>query len=58
MIKALWDNGPGTVREIDAVLRKQGQAWAYTTISTLLDEASPPPQDGEGVDRRGKRRKD
>jgi predicted transcriptional regulator len=37
VLKALWDHGPGTVRELDAVLRGQGRRWAYTTVQTLLN---------------------
>lgn len=36
VLGVLWDEGPGTVREIDAVLRGQGRRWAYTTVLTLL----------------------
>jgi predicted transcriptional regulator len=36
VLKALWEHGPGTVRELDAVLRKQGRRWAYNTVLTLL----------------------
>jgi predicted transcriptional regulator len=36
ILKVLWERGPGTVREINALLRKQGRRWAYTTVLTLL----------------------
>lgn len=36
VLEALWENGPGTVRDIDAVLRDGGRRWAYTTVLTLL----------------------
>ncbi len=36
VLKALWEQGPGTVREIQAVLDRQGREWAYTTVLTLL----------------------
>jgi BlaI family transcriptional regulator, penicillinase repressor len=36
ILKVLWDNGPGTVREINQILRGQGRRWAYTTVLTLL----------------------
>jgi predicted transcriptional regulator len=36
VLKALWENGPGTVRVINERLRHQGRRWAYTTVLTLL----------------------
>src|SRR5437016_2369819 len=36
VLKVLWDRGPGTVRELDAHLRRQKRRWAYTTVLTLL----------------------
>ena len=36
VLKVLWEQGPGTVREVNALLRKQGRRWAYTTVLTLL----------------------
>jgi predicted transcriptional regulator len=36
VLKALWENGPGTVRVINDYLRRQGRRWAYTTVLTLL----------------------
>jgi predicted transcriptional regulator len=36
VLKVLWEQGPGTVRELDAVLRRQGRSWAYNTVLTLL----------------------
>jgi BlaI family penicillinase repressor len=36
VLKVLWDVGPGTVREIEAQLRKRKRRWAYNTILTLL----------------------
>jgi predicted transcriptional regulator len=36
VLKVLWDHGPGTVRAVDAVLRRSGRRWAYNTVLTLL----------------------
>ena len=36
VLKAIWENGPGTVRVINEWLRRQGRRWAYTTVLTLL----------------------
>jgi BlaI family transcriptional regulator, penicillinase repressor len=36
VLKALWEHGPGTVRQLDVVLRRQGRRWAYNTVLTLL----------------------
>ena len=36
VLKALWEHGPGTVREINEKLADQGRRWAYTTVITLL----------------------
>jgi len=36
VLKALWEQGPITVREANAVLRQRGRRWAYTTVLTLL----------------------
>jgi predicted transcriptional regulator len=36
VLKALWEQGPGTVREIDARLRRRKRRWAYNTVLTLL----------------------
>jgi predicted transcriptional regulator len=36
VLKVLWEGGPGTVREIAAVVREQGRTWAYNTVLTLL----------------------
>jgi BlaI family penicillinase repressor len=36
VLKALWEHGPGTVREIGEALRRSGRRWAYTTVMTLL----------------------
>lgn len=36
VLKVLWDQGPGTVRAINEVLKKDGRRWAYTTVATLL----------------------
>src|SRR5262249_16570574 len=36
ILKVLWEHGPGTVREINELLRGQGRRWAYTTVLTLL----------------------
>jgi predicted transcriptional regulator len=36
VLKALWQAGAGTVRDVDQVLRRRGRRWAYTTVLTLL----------------------
>jgi predicted transcriptional regulator len=36
LLKALWEHGPGTVREVNAHLHEQGRRWAYTTVLTML----------------------
>jgi predicted transcriptional regulator len=36
VLKVLWEQGPGTVREINHTLTGQGRRWAYTTVLTLL----------------------
>ncbi len=36
VLKALWERGPCTVRELHTVLQGQGSTWAYTTVQTLL----------------------
>jgi BlaI family penicillinase repressor len=36
VLKALWAGGPGTVREIEARVRRRRRRWAYNTILTLL----------------------
>ena len=36
VLKVLWDRGPGTVRDIEAHLRRRRRRWAYNTILTLL----------------------
>lgn len=36
VLRVLWNHGPGTVRAVDRVLKKQGRSWAYTTVLTLL----------------------
>jgi BlaI family transcriptional regulator, penicillinase repressor len=36
VLKVLWDGGPGTVREIEARLKKRKRRWAYNTVLTLL----------------------
>ena len=37
VLKALWQDGPGTVREINERLRRRRRKWAYTTVQTLLN---------------------
>ncbi len=37
VLKAIWDVGPGTVREINDRLTARGRQWAYTTVQTLLN---------------------
>lgn len=36
VLKVLWEHGAGTVREVDAHLRRNQRRWAYTTVQTLL----------------------
>ena len=37
VLKAVWElGGEGTVREVQAVLNRDGRDWAYTTTQTLL----------------------
>jgi predicted transcriptional regulator len=36
VLKVLWAEGPSTVRDVEARLRKRRRRWAYTTILTLL----------------------
>ncbi len=36
VLKALWERGSGTVREINELLSQRGRRWAYTTVLTLL----------------------
>ena len=37
VLKVLWDQGPGTVREINECAQAEtGRHWAYTTVATLL----------------------
>jgi BlaI family transcriptional regulator, penicillinase repressor len=33
---ALWDSGPGTVRQILEFFEACGRRWAYSTVATLL----------------------
>jgi predicted transcriptional regulator len=36
VLKVLWEHGPATVRAVNAVLRRRGRRYAYTTVLTLL----------------------
>jgi len=36
VLRALWDHGPGAIREIRTMLAERGRKWAYTTVATLL----------------------
>lgn len=36
VLKALWEAGPATVRELHERLAGRGLDWAYTTVQTLL----------------------
>jgi BlaI family penicillinase repressor len=36
VLKVLWEQGPGTIREVKDVLRQQGKRWAHNTVWTLL----------------------
>jgi BlaI family penicillinase repressor len=33
---ALWDHGPGTVRQLLELIETRGRRWAYSTVATLL----------------------
>lgn len=37
VLKALWECGRGTVRELLATLHGSGRQWSYATVATLLD---------------------
>ena len=37
VLKALWDKGPATVREVLVHLHDRGRRVAYTTVQTLLN---------------------
>ena len=36
VLKALWEHGPSTVREVQGVIDGQGQEWTRSTVITLL----------------------
>jgi predicted transcriptional regulator len=36
VLKALWEHGPTTVRELQRTLDAQGQEWTRSTVITLL----------------------
>jgi predicted transcriptional regulator len=36
VLKSLWDDGPGTPRDLLQRLGRKGRSWAYTTVQTLL----------------------
>ncbi|WP_422927181.1 BlaI/MecI/CopY family transcriptional regulator [Singulisphaera sp. PoT] len=36
VLKALWELGTGTVRQVNTLLNGWGKRWAYTTVLTLL----------------------
>jgi predicted transcriptional regulator len=36
VLKALWEDGSGTVRAVNDRLAAKGRTWAYTTVQTLL----------------------
>ena len=40
VMRVLWDEGPGTVRQIRTFLEDRGRTWAYTTVQTLLQRLS------------------
>jgi predicted transcriptional regulator len=40
VLKVLWEQGPGTVRDLEEILRRRGRRWAYTTVQTLLARLS------------------
>jgi BlaI family transcriptional regulator, penicillinase repressor len=35
-LNALWDRGPGTVRQLLEFIEARGRQWAYSTVATLL----------------------
>jgi BlaI family penicillinase repressor len=35
-LNALWDRGPGTVRQFLEFFEARGRRWAYSTVATLL----------------------
>jgi BlaI family transcriptional regulator, penicillinase repressor len=35
-LNALWDRGPGTVRQLLELIEARGRRWAYSTVATLL----------------------
>src|SRR4051794_12769221 len=35
-LRALWEHGPGTVRQIMDLITGRGRRWAYSTVATLL----------------------
>ena len=35
-LRALWEHGPGTVRQIMELLAEGGRRWVYSTVATLL----------------------
>ncbi|GIW86135.1 MAG: transcriptional regulator [Isosphaeraceae bacterium] len=37
VLKALWNRGQGTVRELLEAIRSAGRDWSYATVATLLD---------------------
>ena len=37
VLQALWERGPGTIREVNAHLSPRKRRWAYTTLQTLLN---------------------
>jgi predicted transcriptional regulator len=65
VLKVLWEHGPGTVREVEARLRRKRRRWAYTTVLTLLsrlrdkgcvasEKAAEKPSD-TGTEKRGEK---
>src|SRR3954468_2334582 len=36
VLKVLWEQGPGTVRELNAELKRRKRRWAHNTLWTLL----------------------
>jgi predicted transcriptional regulator len=35
-LNALWDHGPGTVRQLLELIESRARRWAYSTVATLL----------------------
>lgn len=40
VLRVLWDDGPSTVRGVNAELGERGKRWAYSTVATLIGRLS------------------